>query len=82
MVDVRAGLVRDRSTCARGGRLGRCVASSSPVTPDAAITLKDAKDESRHRALPPTPAAVAESRVVLAFQRRRIKVDIRVATRA
>ncbi len=74
MVDVRAGLARDRSACAGRGGLGRCVASSSPATPDAAIALKDAKDESRHRALPPTPTAVAESRVVLAFQRRRKKL--------
>ena len=40
VVDVRAGLARDRNAGARRGGLGRRMASFSPATADAALTLK------------------------------------------
>ena len=41
VVDVRAGLARDRSARVGRGGLGRRVASCSPATPDAALALKE-----------------------------------------
>lgn len=64
-MDVRAGLVRDRSAGACGGGLGRCMASSSAATPDAAITLKDAEGR------------IAASGVAAATHRRRFPNPVR-----